>query len=129
MLTHAQLCKAVEAMIIIEQYGNEEEFIEVLQIATKNAQSCDPWGNATPGQELIGGIIVNRLARLLNEVEKWEIEEAAAEVIAPQRLLSIYQAIIGYANELVTPPIRGNLEPVGATEPIVRRVPIERESK
>ena len=60
MLTHAQLCKAVEAMIVIEQYGNEEEVLEVLRLATKNSQSCDLWGNATPGQELIGGIIVTR---------------------------------------------------------------------
>jgi len=99
MLTDQELRQAVFALIIIEERGFPDELAHLLREARDSTPSADPWGNATPSQKISGCWLGAKLAGLLGEPRE-SCEAAAAEVFAPQRQRAVYNAIVGYADEL-----------------------------
>lgn len=99
MLTHTELCRAIAALGVIEDRGRADEFQFILNQATESSPSAEPWGNATSGEVIRGGLLARRLSNLLG-VPVEQCEAAAVEVLAPGRQRAIFNAIVGYAKEL-----------------------------
>ena len=99
MLTDAELRQAIEALVIVENRGDAEDFQYLLNQATASTPSADPFGNASIGVSIQAGLLARRLSGLLG-VPIVRCEQAAADVLAPQRELAVYNAILAYAAEL-----------------------------
>jgi hypothetical protein len=121
--TTDELRRAIVALDTIEGHGDRHEWALILRQAHESALSGDRWGNATGNQRISGGLLADRLASLLDEPRD-RCEQVAAEVFAPQRHRAIYDALIGYADELTDHPSRRESPPAEThvQRPVVRIV-------
>lgn len=97
--TFDELRRAVKAMDVIEQRGDRDDWAYILKQAQNTVPSAGLWGNASIGTRAAGEALARRVADLLGE-SRDRCEQAAAEVLAPQRGRVVYDALMGYAGEL-----------------------------
>ena len=97
--TPDELRRAIVALDVIERHGDRDEWALLQRQAHDSAPNGNRWGNATPNQRIGGGLLADQLAGLLGE-SRDRCEQAAAEVLAPQRHRALYDLLLAYADEL-----------------------------
>jgi hypothetical protein len=121
-----ELRRAITALDVIKDHGDPDEWALILREAVRFMQGCGRWGNATPNQQIGGALLAGELSNLLDE-DRDRCEQAAADVFAPQRHRAVYDAIVGYADELTGQRSPRNLNAAKpAPRPAVRIVGEER---
>jgi hypothetical protein len=90
-----ELRRAAVALDIIERLGDPDQWSTILC----GASATSP----TLGQSLRAGLLASELAKLLGE-DRDRCEQAAAEAFAPSRHRAVFDALIGYADELAGTP-------------------------
>ena len=79
MLTDLELRQAIVALDVIDQQGHPDVLAAIVREAIESTPSADLLGNATPGQQIAGALLANRLAGLVG-VSPERCEQAAAAV-------------------------------------------------
>lgn len=125
----AEIRQAIEALAIVQERGDPDTWAHLRREATASTPSGEPWGNATPGDRIAAELLADHLAGLLS-VPREECRHAAADVYGHARQRAIYDALIGYAAELIgdAPSYAPGARPVAPAAPRpALRIVAERE--
>ena len=102
MLTDQELRQAVFAFGIIEDRGDPDVFALLMKEASTKAPAANEWDSMTINQRLHVARVAAELSKLLGE-SRDRCEQAAADVLGPGRQRLRFQALIGYAIDLIGP--------------------------
>ncbi|MEN6407017.1 MAG: hypothetical protein ABFC77_11160 [Thermoguttaceae bacterium] len=97
--TPDELRRAIEALAIIEQDGDPDEWAAILRQAQDSAPASDPWDNVAIGVRPAAEGLTRRLTRLIDAAPD-DCMDAALRVYARDRGCAVYDAMLAYAAEL-----------------------------